>query len=96
MSATPHENEPKTLAEALSRPEPEAHMWYQAALDEMQALTENGVFELVQLPANRKAIGSRWVFKVKRNSDGLKLSHQPQNGQPSVQSLPLQLYKILS
>lgn len=70
LSASSHGNEPKTLAEALARPKPEADMWYQAALDEIEALTENGVFELVKLPENRKAIGSRWVFKVKRNSDG--------------------------
>lgn len=31
---------------------------------------ENGTFELVELPVGAKAIGSRWVFKVKRNADG--------------------------
>jgi hypothetical protein len=37
---------------------------------EMQAHFENGTWELVQLPAGRKAIGSKWVFKIKRNADG--------------------------
>jgi hypothetical protein len=46
-------------------------MWYQAALDEMDSLIENGVFELVKLPPGRKAIGSRWVFKIKRDAAGL-------------------------
>jgi hypothetical protein len=36
----------------------------------MDSLLENGVFELVKLPPGRKAIGNRWVFKVKRNADG--------------------------
>src|SRR6266516_3232686 len=39
-------------------------------MDEIQSLIENGTFELVQLPPGRKAIGSRWVFRVKRNADG--------------------------
>jgi hypothetical protein len=33
-------------------------------------LLENGTFELVQLPSGRKAVGSKWVFKVKRKADG--------------------------
>lgn len=41
-----------------------------AALHEAHALVENGTFELVELPVGSKAIGSRWVFKVKRNADG--------------------------
>jgi hypothetical protein len=36
----------------------------------MQAHMENGMWQLVQLPAGCKAIGSKWVFKVKCNSDG--------------------------
>ena len=44
--------------------------WLKAAQDEIQSLVENGTFELVRLPPGRKAIGSRWVFRVKRNADG--------------------------
>jgi hypothetical protein len=36
----------------------------------MDSLLENGVFELVKPPPGRKAIGNRWVFKVKQNADG--------------------------
>jgi hypothetical protein len=71
FKATPHDNEPRTLAEALARPEAEAAMWYQAALDEMDSLVKNGVFELVKLPPGRKVISSRWVFKIKRDAAGL-------------------------
>jgi len=63
-----HNDEPRTLSEAMKRSDGER--WYKAALQEIQALIENGTFELVQLPPGRKAIGSRWVFKVKRNADG--------------------------
>lgn len=48
----------------------ERQKWWEAALSEIQSLVENGTFELVELPRGAKAIGSRWVFKVKRNADG--------------------------
>jgi hypothetical protein len=35
----------------------------------MQAHIKNGTWELVKLPPRRKAIGSKWVFKVKRNAN---------------------------
>jgi hypothetical protein len=59
---------PKTFREAMKRSD--ADMCYQAAVKEMEAHMENGTWELVQLPPRRKAIGSKWVFKVKRNPDG--------------------------
>jgi hypothetical protein len=49
---------------------PDADMWYKAAAIEMQAHLDNGTWELVTLPAGRKAIGSKWVFKIKRKADG--------------------------
>ena len=38
---------------------------------EMQALDDSGTWNLVQLPAGKKAIGCHWVFAVKVNPDGL-------------------------
>ena len=49
---------------------PDWQLWYNAATAEMQAHVNNGTWELVKLPSDRKAIGSKWVFKVKRNPDG--------------------------
>ena len=37
---------------------------------EMNSLEENDVCELVELPAGRKPVGSKWVFKTKTNADG--------------------------
>ncbi|CCA77399.1 hypothetical protein PIIN_11376, partial [Serendipita indica DSM 11827] len=31
---------------------------------------DNGTWKLVRLPQGKKAIGSRWVFKIKRDADG--------------------------
>ena len=57
-------------AEVMNLAPDERERWLKAAQDELQSLIENGTFELVQLPPGRKAIGSRWVFRVKRNADG--------------------------
>ena len=60
--------EPKTLAEALTRPDTDK--WVTAALAEIEAHIQNGTWELAQLPPGRRAISSHWVFKVKRKPNG--------------------------
>jgi hypothetical protein len=60
--------EPKSYCEAMRRPDSE--LWHQAMVRKMEAHLENGTWELVKLQHRRKAIGSKWVFKVKRNPDG--------------------------
>lgn len=57
--------EPLSVKEALQSPQ-----WSQAMLDEFQALQHQGTWSLVSLPAHEQAIGCKWVFKLKRNSDG--------------------------
>jgi hypothetical protein len=37
---------------------------------EMKSLKDNEVWELVELPEGRKAVGSKWVYKVKTDADG--------------------------
>ena len=39
-------------------------------MQEFVSLIENGTFQPVRLPTDRKAIGCRWVFKLKRKADG--------------------------
>lgn len=60
--------EPKTLADALKQPD--ANKWVTAALAEIEAHLQNGTWELAQLLPGRRAIGSRWVFKIKCLPDG--------------------------
>lgn len=47
-----------------------AKNWQEAADLEYESLLENDTWDLVDLPKDRKAVGSRWVFKVKHHSDG--------------------------
>jgi transposase InsO family protein len=48
----------------------DAEKWQEAANAEYNTLLQNGTWELVELPPGAKAIGSGWVFRVKRNADG--------------------------
>jgi len=64
----------RTSAERLSYSKalrrPDAEQWKQAASEELNAHSTNGTWELVPRPKGKKIIGSKWVFKVKRNADG--------------------------
>ena len=55
--------EPQTAEKALEGPY--AQQWQKVIDAELQAMKENDVFEVVQLPKDRKAIGCKFVFKVK-------------------------------
>lgn len=39
-------------------------------IDELQALDETHTWDLVDLPLNKKAMGCKWVYKIKTRSDG--------------------------
>lgn len=60
-----HVEELKSFDDALSHPE-----WFDAMKTEIDSLRDHDVWELVELPKDRKLVGSKWVFKVKRNADG--------------------------
>ena len=61
--ATSSIEEPSSVQEAVNSPN--KAKWEQAMESEMRSLKENDVWELVNLPENRKVVGSKWVFKVK-------------------------------
>jgi hypothetical protein len=62
------EKEPMTINDALSSPI--KMKWLDAMKAEMNSLSVNDVLNLVELPKDRKAVGSKWVFKVKVKADG--------------------------
>uniref|UniRef100_A0A803QNV3 Reverse transcriptase Ty1/copia-type domain-containing protein n=1 Tax=Cannabis sativa TaxID=3483 RepID=A0A803QNV3_CANSA len=57
--------EPVTLTAALKDPK-----WLVAMQTEIKALTQNKTWVKVPLPPGRKAIGCKWVYKEKHNSNG--------------------------
>ena len=61
-----HTNEePRTLEEALASDD--AADWKMAWDSEVKSLNDNGTWVLENLPEGRKAIGCRWVFKIKED-----------------------------
>ena len=56
---------PHKVSEALAHPG-----WRSAMIEEMDALTDNGTWDLVRLPVGKKVIDCRWMFTVKINLDG--------------------------
>ncbi|CAI7826868.1 unnamed protein product [Closterium sp. NIES-54] len=64
--------EPETLKEALESSD--AEEWKKAMESELKSIEENGTWELVELPEGRKAITSKWLFKIKSDVDD-KIEH---------------------
>ncbi|CAI7895281.1 unnamed protein product [Closterium sp. NIES-54] len=60
--------EPAILKEALESSD--AEEWKKAMKSELKSIEENGTWELVELPEGRKAITSKWLFKIKFDTDG--------------------------
>ena len=60
-----NDNEPSPYEEAAVNP-----AWQQAMTQEFEALHTNHTWDLVSLPSGKKAIGCRWVYKVKHKADG--------------------------
>nr|GEY55538.1 hypothetical protein [Tanacetum cinerariifolium] len=48
----------------------ESEKWLNAMKVEMQSMSDNKVWDLVDLPPNEKTIGRKWLFKTKTNMDG--------------------------
>jgi hypothetical protein len=58
-------DEPASFTEVEHSPS-----WRKAMMEEMDSIEENGTWSLVDLPPDRKPIGVKWVFKVKRDKHG--------------------------
>ena len=50
---------------------PDDEKWHMVMDEEYQSLMDNGTWDLVPLPADWHAIGSKWVYKIKQRGDGM-------------------------
>lgn len=64
-------DEPRDFEEAK-----ESKAWILACEDEIHSIIKNQCWDLVDLPSGVKPIGLKWVFKLKRNSDGSINKHK--------------------
>lgn len=60
--------EPKTLKQAINCAD--ADKWKKAMQDEIKSINQNKTWDLVKLPKNKRAIGCKWVYKLKRDESG--------------------------
>jgi hypothetical protein len=44
--------------------------WYNAMIEEIESMTKNQVWEIVELSKGVKAIGCKWIYKTKKDSNG--------------------------
>ena len=68
MIASQDNDEPKTVQEALSSFVSDE--WMKAMNNEMESIRTNQVWDLEDLLLGRKAIGNKWVLKIKCKADG--------------------------
>ncbi|KAH9725713.1 hypothetical protein KPL70_007982 [Citrus sinensis] len=67
VSALTEDGEPSTFHKALESSD--IALWMTAMQEEIEALHKNKTWELVPLPRGRKAIGNKWVYKIKRDGN---------------------------
>ena len=58
-------DEPRFYHEAVKQSQ-----WRQALIEEVEALENNGTWQIINLPLGKKPIRCKWVYRVKYNSDG--------------------------
>nr|GEW90918.1 ribonuclease H-like domain-containing protein [Tanacetum cinerariifolium] len=68
-SANPKDND-NNISEECFEEASKHQPWIDAMNSKMDAIYRNNTWDLVKLPKGRKAIGSKWVWKIKYKSDG--------------------------
>jgi hypothetical protein len=48
----------------------ESEKWLEAMKSEIRSMYDNQVWNLVDIPSDRKAIVNKWIFKQKTDTDG--------------------------
>jgi len=71
---------------------PQQHQigWKNACQDELKALQKRQVYDLVDLPLNRKAISNKWVFSEKSN--GRQCAHLVAKGFSQIEGIDYEIF----
>ena len=62
------EGDPTTFEEAIRSPH--SSKWLEAMEDEIKSMSTNKVWKLEDIPKGAKTVGCKWVYKIKRDSQG--------------------------
>ena len=73
-NAVVDDRDPIDFQEAVSGPD--ADLWIDSMNRELDNLKRLNVYDLVPLPKGRKAVGSKWIYKVKRDADSKPKEHK--------------------
>ena len=65
LAAITSNDEPNSFNQAVQNPN-----WRNAMKKEIQALEENGTWTIQELPSGKRAIDSKWVYKIKYKPNG--------------------------
>ena len=65
--------DPTSLKDTLARSD--KTMWVNAMDNEIKSLYMNEVWDLVKLPNDKKAAGSKWIYRTKRSANGTVKRH---------------------
>ena len=68
------ESPPRNLTEAMG--EIDRKVWWNASVKEFEALVNNGTWEEVKVPKNTPTIGTRWIYVIKYDENGLPTKHK--------------------
>ena len=74
VTVTDTSGDPKSWKEAMTSTDKEK--WVVAMEKEMESLHANEVWDLVELSKDRKAVGSKWVYKTKKSANGETERHK--------------------
>ena len=66
-SSIENENEPQTYSEAINSKFKK--QWIEAINSEITSIEENKTWSIATLPKDKKPIKTKWIFKIKRNSN---------------------------
>jgi hypothetical protein len=67
VSLSTNDDEPSCYQEAMKGSN--SDKWKEAMKDEMKALERNATWDLVEIPRDRKIVGCKWVYKLKKGVD---------------------------
>jgi hypothetical protein len=62
------DDDPKNVREVMNSND--SKLWKKTMVEEMDALDKNEAWDIVELPARRKFVGSKWLFKKQFNIEG--------------------------
>ena len=74
--------EPKTLSEAKTRPD--WTLWEKACEEELNTLKEAGTWEVVDASKDTNIVGSKWVFRAKKDAAGNVIRYSGSKNCPNV------------